>query len=62
MTKLKNFKEINKKRLELNDKGRTLTSIVLSCPFDKTKKIREIQDKIYKKFKFYDGFLKELNK
>ena len=62
MTKLKNFKEINKKRLELNDKGRSLTSIALSCPFDKTKEIREIQDKIYKKFKFYDGFLKELNK
>ena len=62
MTKLKNFKEINKKRLELNDESRILTIIAISCPFDKTKQVRQIQDEKYKKFKFYDGLLKELNK
>lgn len=62
MTKLKNFKEINKKRLKLNDEARILTIIAVSCPFDKTSQVRQIQGEKYKKFKFYDGILKELNK
>lgn len=31
-------------------------------PFDKARSIKKEQDKIYKKFAFYQGFIKAMNK
>lgn len=59
---LKNYKEINKKRLQLVDESRLLKETALFTTYDKVGEVRKKQDEVYKKFKFYDGLLKALNK
>lgn len=59
---LKNYKEINKKRLRLMDESKLLKITALFTPFEKVGEVRDRQNEIYKKYKFYDGLLKELNK
>lgn len=59
---LKNYKEINKKRLRLIDESKLLKLTVLFTSYDKVGEVRAKQNEVYKKYKFYDGLLKELNK
>ena len=59
---LSKFKEINKKRLQLVDESKLLKLTALETSFDNSIEIRKKQNEVYKKFKFYDGLLKELNK
>lgn len=57
-----NFKEINKKRLQLVDESKLLKLKALETSFDDSIDIRKKQNEVFKKFKFYDGIIKELNK
>lgn len=56
--------EIYRKRNELAMKAKNMNDISKDekLPFDKAKAIKEEQDKIYKKFAFYQGFIKAMNK
>ena len=59
---IKKYKEINKRRLQLVDESKLLKITALFTAYDKVGEVRKKQNDIYKKFKFYDGLLKELNK
>ena len=56
--------EIYKKMNELAVKARNMNNISKDerLSFDKARNIKEEQDKIFKKFAFYQGFVKAMNK
>lgn len=54
------FKTMN----SLAVKAKTMNNISKDekLPFDKAREIKKEQDKVYKKFAFYQGFIKAMNK
>lgn len=56
--------EIYKKMNELAIKAKNMNSISKDekLSFDKARSIKAEQDKVYKKFAFYQGFIKAMNK
>lgn len=54
--------EIYKKRNELLIKSLCLRNSSNGIGYKKGEELRKEQDKAYKKWKFFDGFIKELNK
>ena len=56
--------EIYKKMNELAIKAKNMNIISKDekLPFDKARSIKAEQDKMYKKFAFYQGFIKAMNK
>lgn len=58
------MKEIYRKMNELAIKAKSMNNISKDekLSFDKARTIKEQQDKVYKKFAFYQGFIKATNK
>ena len=56
--------EIFKTMNSLAVKAKTMNTISKDekLPFDKAREIKQEQDKVYKKFAFYQGFIKAMNK
>ena len=58
------MKEIYETMNALARKAKTMNNISKDekLPFDKARSIKKEQDKIYKKWKFFDEYIKEFNK
>ena len=58
------MKEIYETMNELAIKAKVMNNISKDekLPFDKARNIKKEQDKLYKKFAFYQGFIKAMNK
>lgn len=58
------IKELREKRNKYKFESMRLQESYMSekIPFEKCRELKEQQDKIYKKFKFYDNMIKELEK
>lgn len=56
--------EIYKRMNELANKAKNMNNISKDekLPFDKAREIKQQQNEIYKKFFFYQGFIKATNK
>lgn len=55
-------KDIRKKRYELLIKSKNLRELSTMQKYEKRKKLRDKQDEIYKKYKFYDNIIKSMEK
>lgn len=55
-------KDIRKKRYELLIKSKNLRELSTMQKYEKGKKLRDKQDEIYKKYKFYDNIIKSMEK
>ncbi len=55
-------KDIRKKRYELLIKSKNLRELSTMQKYEKGKELRDKQDEIYKKYKFYDNIIKSMEK
>lgn len=54
-------KQVALKRLESKEKYKQLTGISLDSDYEKSRRLREAEDKEYKKFMFFNGLMEAID-